>query len=47
MLLQAIVILTMTQPTVALQPALLAWQRALAGAGAYCTATVVTSPMDV
>lgn len=47
MLLQTIVLLTMTQPTVALQPALLAWQRALAGAGAYCTATVVTSPMDV
>lgn len=27
--------------------ALVAWQRALAGAGAYCAATIVTSPVDV
>ena len=28
-------------------PAIYAWQRAVAGAGAYCAATLVTSPMDV
>ena len=29
------------------QPALHAWQRSVAGAGAYVAATVVTSPIDV
>ena len=28
-------------------PAILAWQRAVAGAGAYCAATLVSSPLDV
>lgn len=29
------------------QPALVAWQRAIAGCGAYCAATIVSSPLDV
>ena len=40
-------LLTVPYSLVASPPALFAWQRALAGMTAYCTATVICSPVDV
>lgn len=40
-------LLAMPYASVVSPPALFAWQRALAGMTAYCTATIVCSPVDV
>lgn len=45
-----VLLLTMARTVAGLQvvePSLAAWQRSIAGAGAYVVATVVTSPLDV